>query len=71
MKSTLVRIAFSLAVLSLGCWGQTSDTSQQPLNKPQAQEEIAAAKKEVHANSPLHLSIVETTTAKRELAGGF
>jgi hypothetical protein len=74
MKSILARIAYAVAVLSLGGWAQTSDSTQQPSNqltKPQAQEEMAAAKKEVHTNSPLHLSIVETTTAKQELAAGF
>lgn len=74
MKSILARIIYSVALLALGCWGQTSGTSQQPSNrpnKPQAQEEMVAAKKEVQVNSPLHLSIVETITAKRELAGVF
>src|SRR5581483_8136106 len=74
MKSILAQLIYSVVVLSLGCWGQTSDNIQLPSNqptKPQAQEEIAAAKKEVQANSPLHLSIVEIITAKRELAAGF
>src|SRR5262245_60307055 len=73
MIATQVRIICLAALVSIGCWGQTSDSAQQQKSNqpPRVQKDLVAAEKSQQPKSHLHLTIVETIPAKRVVASGF